>query len=971
MPGRIMLSIKTKIIFVTFSLVITVTSALSYVWVSSQEDKLLQDMQTNLLNIRKMTQYSFQSFFQEISGDLQFLARTPGIKGTLRALSNNGTDPVTGFDLEHLKKQLQSGFKAYLETHPDYFQLRFLDTRNNGFEMVRVEQSKGRIFAVDEDKLQFKAHRDYYKEAVKKADGQIYFSAINLNQEFGQIEEPHKPTIRAAIPLYQDEKLHGVLIINVNTRLFLDKNIRDALHHKNQLHINTYVANPEGFWLLHPDNSHTFAFDLGNKYRIQNEFPELLDQVNTNSSDYRLSKLSDGRHAMLTRIFVNNANEIRFYYLLFIIPKDILQSETQKVYMELVITVLLTMALLLIPLMYLINRSFKPINQLVNVATEIAGGFYSGALPAAHDKESATLTLAFKNLREQVHQRERQLQESEKRNNIILENIPLGILLVDAHGKIRQINTQLEKMFGYFNNDLLDESLEVLIPEHQRESHKYKRNEFFNSHEERKMDDGRYFEARRRDGTMFPVNISLASVIFDQKEHVLATIIDISGKIDTEKRLWREANYDSLTDLPNRKLFYELLAQEQKIANRHKKTIWLMFLDLDGFKEINDTYGHDKGDILLIEVARRLKKTIRESDILARLGGDEFVILLTGIDNVADTELVANSIIDSIAHKYILDESEAFVSASIGIASYPNDADNTNDLMRFADQAMYQAKADGKNRLHYFTAALQDASQLRLQISNDIRHAIINHELVMHYQPIIDINSGEVYKAESLIRWNHPEKGMINPGGFIPIAEETGVIHDIGKWVLGEVIRQFENLSNKQLDKLQISINVSPLQLANDSNIYEIWMQQLGKSGLAGKNIIIEFTEGLLLKNEPMVSKRLLEFRDNNISIAIDDFGTGYSSLAYLKEFDIDYIKIDQSFIKNLKPSSSEESLVEAIIVMAHKLGMQVIAEGVETEQQLQMLKVIQCDFAQGFLFSKAVPFTGFINDFLHKNIYQ
>jgi diguanylate cyclase (GGDEF)-like protein len=387
----------------------------------------------------------------------------------------------------------------------------------------------------------------------------------------------------------------------------------------------------------------------------------------------------------------------------------------------------------------------------------------------------------------------------------------------------------------------------------------------------------------------------------------------------------------------------------------------ILFIDLDRFKEINDTMGHDMGDVLLIQTAERIKECVRESDTVARLGGDEFTIILSGMKEHGDVERVTRNILRRLAEPFALGADIAYVTASIGITLYPHDGRNIDELLRNADQAMYSAKDHGRNRYQYFTPSMQQAAQVRMRLAGDLRQALANNEFLLHYQPIVDLNTGEIYKAEALIRWQHPHEGIVSPEKFIPIAEDTGLILEIGNWVFQQAAIEVARLRNSHHPAFQISINKSPVQFLNSHSKSHIsWLEFLDETGLPGDSITIEITENLLLDMDGTVTDKLYAFRDAGIQVAIDDFGTGYSSLAYLKKFDIDYLKIDRMYISNLLPDSNDLALCEAIIVMAHKLGLKVIAEGVETPMQRNMLIEAGCDYAQGYLFSKPLPIDKF-----------
>ena len=460
------------------------------------------------------------------------------------------------------------------------------------------------------------------------------------------------------------------------------------------------------------------------------------------------------------------------------------------------------------------------------------------------------------------------------------------------------------------------------------------------------------------DGSMRWMRIRFKSLINEQGRKYKLTGVsqDITEKKRSEETIWQQANFDPLTGLPNRRMFQDRLEQEIKKSHRDGLPLALMFIDLDKFKEVNDTLGHDKGDILLVEAARRIAGCVRESDTVARLGGDEFTVILSDLDDASSAGRIAQTIINALVAPFQLDEETAFVSASIGITLYPDDATNLEMLMSNADQAMYASKSAGRNRFSHFTPSLQEAALNRMRLINDLRGAISGNQLCLHYHPIVELGSGSIHKAEALIRWQHPTRGLISPTEFIMPAEESGMIIEIGDWVFREAALQVQRLRTTHHPEFQISINKSPIQFHNDERYFQQWLPHLQQLGLPGRCMTIEITEGLLLDATSNVKNKLLAFRDAGIQVTLDDFGTGYSSLAYLKKFDIDYIKIDRSFVRNLTATSDDMALCEAIIVMAHKLGLKVIAEGIETSTQRHLLAAAGCDYGQGHLFTPPLP---------------
>ncbi len=476
---------------------------------------------------------------------------------------------------------------------------------------------------------------------------------------------------------------------------------------------------------------------------------------------------------------------------------------------------------------------------------------------------------------------------------------------------------------------------------------------------------------KRKNGDVYLKWLTINTVFNEDgtvNQHV-AMFTDISQKKEAENLIWRQANFDFLTALPNRQMFHDRLEHEVEVTNRSKHPLALILLDLDNFKEVNDTLGHDMGDELLIQTASRLKSCVRETDTVARLGGDEFIILLSDVLKADVVERVCLDILQKLREPYYLNTEVAYISASIGVTIYPQDTHDIDTLIKNADQAMYDAKNQGRDRFSYFTPLMQAQSKMKMQIANDLRHALERGEFWLAYQPIVTLATGEIHKAEALIRWQHPKRGLIGPSEFIPIAEDTGLIMKIGEWVFTEAVKQLAKWRSAYHNKFEISVNKSPIQFRDESKDYLSWPDQLHKLRLPGECVVVEITEGMLMESNDAVTKKLLAYRDAGIQVSLDDFGTGYSSLSYLKKFDIDYLKIDKSFINNLKPDSEDMALCEAIIVMAHKLGIKVIAEGVETLQQKELLLKAGCDFAQGYLFSKPIPAATFEDLFLQNQI--
>jgi diguanylate cyclase (GGDEF)-like protein/PAS domain S-box-containing protein len=466
------------------------------------------------------------------------------------------------------------------------------------------------------------------------------------------------------------------------------------------------------------------------------------------------------------------------------------------------------------------------------------------------------------------------------------------------------------------------------------------------------------FRVRARDGRwkwMLSRGTIVSRDIKGKPLIMTGTMSDITEKKASEATVWRHANLDALTGIPNRRLFRERLDTEMNKSRRYGHQVAILYIDLDRFKEVNDLYGHDAGDMLLVHAVQRMQRCVRQTDTIARLGGDEFAIIMTELKDSRHVEFVCQHLLESLSSPFQVKKDHAYVTASIGVAMYPIDAADPEDLLRRADQAMFSAKRNGKNQFCYFMQSMDEDAHRKLRISNELHHALDNGQMSVHYQPIVDLSDGRVIKAEALLRWQHPTFGAIEPSVFIPYAEESGLIGQLGDWVFKQAAQAAQRWSARTGDVFQVSVNKSPVQLMRRTPDTDS-LRHLDTMRLAGKHIAVEITEGMLLHALPNVTERLQDYRNAGVQVAIDDFGTGYSAMSYLKKFEIDYLKIDQSFICDMTRNEAHCAIAETMILMAHKLGMKAIAEGVETQEQLGLLKAAGCDYAQGYLFSPPVP---------------
>ncbi len=548
-----------------------------------------------------------------------------------------------------------------------------------------------------------------------------------------------------------------------------------------------------------------------------------------------------------------------------------------------------------------------------------------------------------------------EIRASEEKLRAIVDTAMDAVVQMDAEGRITGWSGQAANMFGWSGEEALGQLLhEMIIPTQYREAHLQGMQHFLKTGEAPVLNKRIEILALRRNGEEFHTELTISLVRWQDKHEFCAFISDITAKKESDALIWKQANFDLLTHLPNRHMFHLRLEQEIQNTQRTGLKLALLFIDLDRFKEVNDTLGHNVGDQLLTEVAQRLSSSVRKSDMVARLGGDEFTIILSQLTDIQQVDSVAQNILRSLAAPFTLNDEKAYVSASMGITIYPEDAADVEPLLMNADQAMYAAKKRGRNRFSYFTPSLKEEAQARLKLINDIRVALVENQFEVYFHPIIDLKTGRIVKAEALLRWQHPIRGMSSQMEIIPLAEETGLIVEIGDWVFRESAR-WASRWQAFSPGLQVGVNMSPVQFQAEGEHIAEWLAYLQELGLSGKHIVIEITEGLLLHLDSAITDILLRFRDAGIQVSIDDFGTGYSALSYLKKFDIDFLKIDLSFIRDLETDPNDRALSEAIIMMAHKLGLKVIAEGVETEGQRKLLAAAGCDYAQGYLFSKPI----------------
>jgi diguanylate cyclase (GGDEF)-like protein/PAS domain S-box-containing protein len=551
-------------------------------------------------------------------------------------------------------------------------------------------------------------------------------------------------------------------------------------------------------------------------------------------------------------------------------------------------------------------------------------------------------------------QAEKHLAQMESRYRGLLEAAPDAMVVVNPRGEIVLLNVQAEKQFGYSRDELLGQQVKNIIPEGFAERLIADALRSAEDALAQEIGTGIELTGRRKDGSKFPIEIMLSPLESAEGILVTAAIRDITTRKKAEAEMTHSSEHDFLTGLPNRMLLNDRVNQAIILAPRHGKKVAVLFLDLDGFKHINDSLGHPTGDKLLQSVAKRLVDCVRGSDTVSRQGGDEFVVLLSEEEHSEDAAITARRMLQEVAEAHSIDQHDLHVTSSIGVSVYPDDGIDAETLIKNADTAMYQAKENGRQSYQFFKPAMNVRAVERQSIEESLRRALERQEFTLLYQPKINLKTGEIVGAEALIRWMHPTRGPVPPAQFIPVAEDCGLILPIGKWILREACHQARAWVDAGLPPTTMAVNISAMELRNDNFLGGVFAI-LKETGLDPSSLELELTESVLMKHAESTESILKALRAKGVQLAVYDFGTGYSSLSYLRRFSIDALKIDQSFVRQITTTPDDTTIVAAVISMGRSLKLRVVAEGVETEEQLAFLQAHQCDEAQGYYFSRPV----------------
>lgn len=992
----------------------TVLGALIYFYTYQRFDLHQQQLQHGELVRLERSATALQRDLQETLTDLNQLSHSQLLLDYLRS-------PDEGHRL-----RLQQEFVNLAVFSGLYDQVRLLGPQ--GQELVRVNYQAGKPLVVEQAALQDKSSRYYFQQAAQLPAQHSYLSPLDLNVENGAIEQPLKPVLRAAKPLYVGERLQGVLVLNYLATPMLARleSIMRGSWGEGML------VNADGYWLYHPDAERRWGFMLGHDARFDRAYPLAWDSIEQQQAG--LVNTAEGLFFFVTlssddimgHSLLKQHGAVRDWKLISRVDPALLTyspATSLRQSPEIYAGLLLIAALLSYFLAWLRSANFDQTDALkrqqediralvqhapdgifvadlegryidVNEAgclllgwnrEQIIGKTIIDLIPAEdiprlelargrllrgevdvdewrlrhRDGHYIAVEVSAKILADgrwqgfvrDVSER-KQAEEKLRQAAAVFDNTSEAIMVTDALGTIVAVNEAYSQITGYSADEVLGKQPSLHQSGHHDQS-------FYQQLWQALKTAGHWqgeIWNRRKNGEVYPAWETISAVRDGNGDIVnyVSVLSDISSIKEAENRLRHLAHHDSLTDLPNRVAFLANLEQALEHAQRNQKKVALLFLDLDRFKLVNDTLGHDIGDELLKSVAQRLKRTVRGEDLVARLGGDEFTVMIEGLAHAQDAALLARKVIDTIVEPIKLQQHDISTSTSIGIGIYPDDAHSVSGLLKAADAAMYRAKHNGRGNYEFYTSELTQQAVRRLSLENDLRQAIQQQEFELFYQPQVALSSGSIVGLEALLRWRHPELGLMQPDQFIHIAEDSGLIDTIGGWVVREAFAQACQWREQGLPAIRMAVNISGHQILYDgilAEVKEVLDVHDGRRQLACE---LEITESTLQTGSVAV-QTLTRLRELGISIAIDDFGTGYSSLSQLQQLPIDTLKIDRAFLQQMPEHADSRAIASAIISLGHSLGLRVVAEGVENIAQLKFLKEQGCDEVQGFLVSEPV----------------
>lgn len=940
------MSIRVKLLFWLSLVSVVMTASMGYISFDNSRQLVIKRFTDELSAATRSMSSRYQAAMDGVTNDLMVLSHLSNLR---RLYEKQGQTQTLA------KSDLAVVFTDFMRVHPEYLQMRFIEYQHFGREVVRVDRKGKELVRITGDQLQEKGYYPYVYQTRLMKPGDVFFSGINLKQENSYALRPNNPSFKAALPVFdENNQPYGVLVINValNTLFTALKNdtARDAL---------LYLANHEGDVLIDPDPEKTFGFDVGRRYLLQNDFPPLESFFKNNQESLSINDpgtlQKPGYLASFIRIPMGPASNRQFLVLGISIPYDNVLSITQQLQHK-TLELFAMFALMAVVFSFFLSRFLTgPLNQVIRAISHVDENLRSThPLPVKQHDEIGVLARTYESMSARIANQVEALRDKEKNLNEILEAAPTMIVIIDWEtDEVLFMNNRAKAKFaqvgpGRFVNPL--QSFEKDTTAQRTRIALEAQRVLFD-------EEARFYDS---EGSVFWLLFSAIRTRYQDRSAILMSSTDITEQKRNEERITQLAFFDPLTNLPNRRLLLDRLHQEIALARRENKFGAVLFMDLDRFKVLNDSYGHHLGDELLIQVANRILSVVRAEDTAARLGGDEFVVIVHGNattqEEAADEALVvAKKIIEVLSSSFDLGHIRHHTTPSMGIALYPAGSNHSaSDYIQQADTAMYMAKDRGGNTLNFFQPSMQESANKRLQLEKELRTALEEDQFCLYYQPQVD-DTGSVIGIEALIRWNHPERGIVSPAQFIDLAEETGLIIPIGSKVLEKACYQIKQWENAGIRLHHVSVNVSSKQLRQPEFVEQI-EDILKAASIAPDRLMIELTERVVIDNLDDTIQKMLALQQLGIGISIDDFGTGYSSLSYLKKLPLKQLKIDQSFVRDITSDPNDAVIVHTIIQMARSLGLDVIAEGVETEEQLLFLKEKGCTAYQGYFFGRPSP---------------
>lgn len=767
------------------------------------------------------------------------------------------------------------------------------------------------------------------EELIIPMQGRIYIGSTNRHSE--------GVFFTIAVPVIaNDGKPMAVLLAEIDANVLWG----DIRRKMNRDTITLYIIDVNGKILVSPENSHLKVSDDVSDISLVNA---VIDN-NLWPAEQRYTGVR-GSQVFGSSLLIEN---LGWYVVTEIEQWSILQPIWNLI-IKLAVAGAAIVVICLILGMRLIRGFVIAIRQISNDFKRIEKQDFTPSKLTSSLKELDAMVKGFNQMAKEIARKQQGLNQAA----IVFENTSEGIFITDAEPRIVSVNNAFTDITGYSEDEVIGKNPSILQSGQQDES-------FYQKMWQSIKVKGHWrgeLQNRRKNGEIYTELLSVNSFKSDANNVIqyIGAFTDISSIKETENKLEYLAHHDPLTDLPNRLLCNARLQHELQVAKRRDHLVAVMYLDLDMFKKINDSLGHIVGDKLLQKVTARMSSHVRDEDTIARIGGDEFVLIAGSLVSRKDAGHFAENILSLFLEPFTIDDNEIFIGASIGISMFPEDARDAEVLLRNSDTAMYRAKTEGRNNFQFYTADLTSDAHDSLNMEMYLRHALENNELVLHYQPQYSLSTGQMIAVEALIRWQHPEEGLIYPDRFISLAEETGLIVPIGEWVIETACRQLMKWQQADIPSLRMAINLSARQFWRPG-LAEVVKDILVKTDVDPCQIDFELTESIIMRDAKATIDTLNDFHEMGFELSIDDFGTGYSSLSYLKRFPINRLKIDRSFVSDIVIEKDGDDMINAIIALGHSMGLQVLAEGVETEEQLDYLKQHGCDEVQGYLYSRPIP---------------